>query len=97
MYPDWLSGWLSMDNNMLWGAILLICHLVTTTLALAIFSSIFRKNTKRGYIFLALLICMGAMTLFNVFNYSIVVGFILCLMYLSLGIITYFSLKKAIF
>jgi hypothetical protein len=97
MYPDWLSGWLSMDNNMLWGAILLICHLVTTTLALAIFSSIFRKNTKRGYIFLVLLICMGAMTLFNVFNYSIVVGFILCLMYLSLGIITYFSLKKTVF
>jgi hypothetical protein len=96
MYPDWLSEWLSIDNDVLWGGILLIGHLITTTLALAIFSSIFRENRKKGYIFFVLLICMGAVTLFNVFTYSIAVGFLLCLMYLSLGIITYFSLKNAI-
>jgi len=94
MYPEWFSEWLSTDNQILWGAMLLIVHLISTILALAIFSSIFRKNKKRGYIFLVLLIFLGYTNLKNVFMYSLIVGFLLCLMYLIMGIVTYLSLKK---
>lgn len=90
MYP----GWLSLENHLLWGAMLLICHLIITFLALAIFSSIFRKNRNNGYIFLGILICLGIMNIYNVFIYSLIVGPILCLMYLILGFITYLSLKN---
>ncbi|MBD8070086.1 hypothetical protein [Bacillus sp. PS06] len=92
MYPEWIS----LDNDLLWGALLLVGHLITTVLALAIFSSIFRKNMKKGYLFLGILILIGIMNIYNVFNYSITVGYMLCLMYLTLSVITYFSLKNKI-
>lgn len=90
MYPEWLS----MDNQILWGAILLIGHLISTVLALAIFSSIFRSNKNRGYIFLVLLMFIGYLNLKNVLIFSSTLGILIGLMYLVMGIVTYLSLKK---
>src|SRR5690606_42093523 len=76
--------------------ILLICHVIITFLALAIFSSVFRKNRKKGSIFLVFLIAIGIMNMDNLSDYSITLGILCCLVYLILGLITYLSLKSKI-
>ncbi|MGG1632863.1 hypothetical protein [Rossellomorea sp. NRS-1567] len=94
MYPESLSNLISINNDVLWGIILAMGHLISTTLALAIFSSIVLQNKKNGLLFLILLIVMGVLTLYRVMTYSITLGLIIGFMYIMLCFVTFFSLKK---
>ncbi|MGM0839350.1 MAG: hypothetical protein ACQEWE_01385 [Bacillota bacterium] len=94
MYPESLSNLISINNDVLWGIILVMGHLISTTLALAIFSSIVLQNKKNGLLFLILLIVMGVLTLYRVMTYSITLGLIIGFMYIILCFVTFFSLKK---
>lgn len=94
MYPESLSNLISINNDVLWGVILVMGHLISSTLSLAIFSSILLQNTKYGLLFLILLIIMGVLTLYRVMNYSITLGLIIGFMYIILCFVTFFSLKR---
>jgi hypothetical protein len=94
MYQESLLNLISINNDVLWGVILVMGHLVSTTLALAIFSSILLQNKKNGLLFLILLIVMGVLTLYRVMTYSITLGLIIGFMYIILCFVTFFSLKK---
>jgi hypothetical protein len=94
MYPESLVNLISINNDVLWGVLLIMGHLVSTTLALAIFSSILLKNKKNGLLFLILLIVMGVLTLYRVMSYSIALGLIIGFMYIMLCFVTFISLKK---
>lgn len=94
MYPESLSNLISINNDVLWGIILVMGHLISTTLALAIFSSIVLQNKKNGLLFLILLMVMGVLTLYRVMTYSITLGLIIGFMYIILCFVTFFSLKK---
>jgi len=94
MYPESLSNLISINNDVLWGIILVMGHLISTSLALAIFSSIVLQNKKNGLLFLILLMVMGVLTLYRVMTYSITLGLIIGFMYIILCFVTFFSLKK---
>ncbi|MFI8574354.1 hypothetical protein ACIGEL_01490 [Rossellomorea aquimaris] len=94
MYPESLSNLISINNDVLWGIILVMGHLISTTLALAIFSSILLQNKKNGLLFLILLMVMGVLTLYRVMTYSITLWLIIGFMYIILCFVTFFSLKK---
>ncbi|MHA7138914.1 hypothetical protein ACRTEV_16870 [Rossellomorea arthrocnemi] len=94
MYPESLSNLISINNDVLWGIILVMGHLISTSLALAIFSSIVLQNKKNGLLFLILLMVMGVLTLYRVMSYSITLGLIIGFMYIILCFVTFFSLKK---
>ena len=94
MYPESLSNLISINNDVLWGIILVMGHLISTTLALAIFSSIMLQNKKIGLLFLILIMVMGGLTLYRLMTYSITLGLIIGFMYIILCFVTFFSLKK---
>ncbi|MGE6752794.1 hypothetical protein ACQKFO_05070 [Rossellomorea sp. NPDC071047] len=94
MYPESLSNLISINNDVLWGIILVMGHLISTTLALAIFSSIMLQNKKNGLLFLILIMVMGGLTLYRLMTYSITLGLIIGFMYIILCFVTFFSLKK---
>jgi hypothetical protein len=94
MYQESLSNLISINNDVLWGVILVMGHLISTTLALAIFSSILLQNKKKGLLFLILLIAMGALTLYRVMSYSITFGIIIGFMYIILCFVTFISLIR---
>jgi integral membrane sensor domain MASE1 len=94
MYQESLSNLISINNDVLWGVILVMGHLISTTLALAIFSSILLQNKKNGLLFLILLIVMGVLTLYRVMSYSITLGLIIGFMYIILCFVTFISLRR---
>lgn len=94
MYQESLSNLISINNDVLWGVILVMGHLISTTLALAIFSSILLQNKKKGLLFLILLIAMGVLTLYRVLSYSITLGLIIGFMYIILCFVTLISLIR---
>ncbi|MGD6956657.1 hypothetical protein ACQCVM_03615 [Rossellomorea aquimaris] len=94
MNQESLSNLISINNDVLWGVILLMGHLISTTLALAIFSSILLQNKKKGLLFLILLIVMGVLTLYRVMSYSITFGIIIGFMYIILCFVTFISLIR---
>ncbi|KAA0564473.1 hypothetical protein F0342_09855 [Bacillus sp. CH30_1T] len=94
MNQESLSNLISINNDVLWGVILVMGHLISTTLALAIFSSILLQNKKKGLLFLILLIVMGVLTLYRVMSYSITFGIIIGFMYIILCFVTFISLIR---
>jgi hypothetical protein len=78
----------------LWGAIMIIVHAISLSLALAVFLSVYRNNPFRGKLFLATIILWGFFSLCKLFIFSGAAGFFTIFMYAAFSTITFQALKK---
>ena len=83
-----------MDNNILLFAMVVLFQLMAISLALAIFSSVFVKSRKKGLIFLIIYVLLSIYSLYDVYKYSVIMGSSTLFIYISLGVVTYFVIKK---
>ena len=83
-----------MDNNILMFTLVILFQLMVTSLALAIFSSVFVKSRKKGLIFLIIYVLLSIYSLYDVYKDSVIMGSSMLFIYISLGVVTYFVIKK---
>jgi len=83
-----------MDNNILMFTLVILFQLMVTSLALAIFSSAFVKSRKKGLMFLIIYVLLSIYSLYDVYKYSVIMGSSMLFIYISLGVVTYFVIKK---
>ena len=83
-----------MDNNILMFTILILFQLVVVSIALAIFSSVFGKSRKKGLMFLTIYVLLSIYSIYDVYKYSAIIGSSMLFIYISLGVVTYFVIKK---
>ncbi len=83
-----------MDNNILMFTLVILFQLMVTSLALAIFSSVFVKSRKKGLMFLIIYVLLSIYSLYDVYKYSVIMGSSMLFIYISLGVVTYFVIKK---
>ena len=83
-----------MDNNILMFTLVILFQLMVTSLALAIFSSVFVKSRKKGLMFLIIYVLLSIYSLYDVYKYSVIMGSSMLFIYITLGIVTYFVIKK---
>ena len=83
-----------MNNDVLMFTIVILFQLIVISLALAIFSSIFVQSRKKGLIFLIIYILFGIYSLYDGYKYSAIMGSSMLFIYISLGVVTYFVIKK---
>lgn len=83
-----------MDNNILMFTMVILFQLMVISLALAIFSSVFVKSRKKGLIFLIIYVLLSIYSLYDIYKYSVIMGSSMLFIYISLGVVTYFVIKK---
>ena len=83
-----------MDNNILMLTLFILFQLMVTSLALAIFSSVFVKSRKKGLMFLIIYVLLSIYSLYDVYKDSVIMGSSMLFIYISLGVVTYFVIKK---
>ncbi|MGN4127121.1 hypothetical protein ACMGD3_19245 [Lysinibacillus sphaericus] len=83
-----------MDNNILMFTILILFQLAVVSIVLAIFSSVFVQSRKKGLVFLTIYILLSIYSLYDVYKYSAILGSSMLIIYISLGVVTYFVIKK---
>lgn len=83
-----------MDNNILMFTLVILFQLMVTSLALAIFSSVFVKSRKKGLMFLIIYVLLSIYSLYDVYKDSVIMGSSMLFIYISLGVVTYFVIKK---
>ena len=83
-----------MDNNILMFTLVILFQLMVTSLALAIFSSVFVKSRKKGLMFLIIYVLLSIYSLYDVYKDSLIMGSSMLFIYISLGVVTYFVIKK---
>lgn len=81
-------------NDLLFGTMLFVVHLISVTLGLAIFASLFIKSAIKGVILLAIAMASSVYTLSIAFEFSAVLGYAILLMYVCMGILTFFNVKS---
>ena len=83
-----------MDNNILMFTMVILFQLMVISLALSIFSSIFVKSRKKGLMFLIIYVLLSIYSLYDVYKDSVIMGSSMLFIYISLGVVTYFVIKK---
>lgn len=83
-----------MNSDILMFVMLILFKLIVISLALAIFSSIFIQNRKKGLLFLAAIALFSTYSIYNGYQFSVAMGSGILFLYVSLGVVTYFALKK---
>jgi len=83
-----------MDNNVLMFTMVILFQLTVTSLVLAIFSSVFVQSRKKGLMFLTIYVLLSIYSLNGVYKYATIMGNIMLFIYISLGVVTYFVIKK---
>ncbi len=83
-----------MDNNILMFTILILFQLAVVSIVLAIFTSVFLKSRKKGLVFLTIYILLSIYSLYGVYKYSAILGSSVLIIYICLGVVTYFVIKK---
>ena len=83
-----------MNQDLLIFTMIILFQLTVISLALAIFSSVFVKNRKKGFIFLIGYTLLSIYSLYNAYTHSIIMGNSMLFIYISLGIVTYFVIKR---
>ena len=83
-----------MDNNILIFTMVILFQLTVTSLVLAIFSSVFVQSRKKGLMFLTIYVLLSIYSLNGVYKYATIMGNIMLFIYISLGVVTYFVIKK---
>lgn len=74
--------------------LVILFQLMVTSLALAIFSSVFVKSRKKGLMFLIIYVLLSIYSLYDVYKDSVIMGSSMLFIYISLGVVTYFVIKK---
>ena len=83
-----------MDTNILMFTMLILFQLIVVSIALAIFSSVFVKSRKKGLMFLIIYVLLSIYSLYDVYKDSVIMGSSMLFIYISLGVVTYFVIKK---
>lgn len=83
-----------MENNALMYTILFLGHLISASLALAIITSIIVNSRKKGILFLTIYLLLNLYSLTIVFKISTLMGISMLMIYIGLGVLTYFVIKK---
>lgn len=73
---------------------LILFQLVVVSLAFAIFSSVFVKSRRKGLMFLTIYILLSIYSLYDVYKHSSILGSSMFVIYISLGVVTFFVIKK---
>lgn len=83
-----------MEKDILLYIMLFLGQLICASLALAIITSVLVKSRKRGILFLTLYIILNLYSLTIVFKFSAIMGSGMLIIYIGLGVLTYFVFKK---
>ena len=83
-----------MNNDILMFTMGILFQLIVISLALALFSSIFVQSRKKGLIFLTIYVLFSIYIIYDGYKYSAIMGSSMLFIYISLGIVTYFVIKK---
>lgn len=83
-----------METNILMYTMLNIVQLISVSLILAIFTSVFVKSRKKGFVFLTIYILLSIYSLTTVFKFSVLMGSGMLIIYIGLAVVTYFVIKK---
>ncbi|SEM23217.1 hypothetical protein SAMN05192533_101527 [Mesobacillus persicus] len=83
-----------MGIDLLMYTLMFLGHLVSVSLAMGIFISIFVKSRKKGFVFLAIYILLNIYTLTVGFDYSAVMGVGMLIIYIGIGLLAYFVIRK---
>lgn len=83
-----------MEFNILMYIMLILSHVIFISLLLAIFTSVYMKNRKKGYVFLTIYTLLSIYSLNTVFKVSMLLGIFILVIYICLGVATYFVIKK---
>ena len=83
-----------MDNNILMFTMVILFQLIVVSIVLAIFSSVFVKSRKKGLMFLIIYVLLSIYSLYDVYKDSVIMGSSMLFIYISLGVVTYFVIKK---
>ncbi|MBD8028243.1 hypothetical protein H9636_16465 [Ureibacillus sp. Re31] len=83
-----------MENNALMYTILFLGHLISASLALAIITSIIVNSRKKGILFLTIYLLLNLYSLTIVFKISTLMGISMLMIYIGLGVLTYFVIKR---
>lgn len=87
-------NWMSMDNEIFWGILLIIFSLMMGSLAWVVFSSLISNNNKFKYIYLVLLLLAAGINLNSVFNYSFIIGWVVGFIYFMIPITDFLFRQK---
>ncbi|KMJ57247.1 hypothetical protein AB685_17765 [Bacillus sp. LL01] len=71
-----------------------ISQVIMVSLALTIFSSLYIKSRKKGYIFISIIALLFIFQIINSFNTSIFLGFSILITILILSTVTYLIKRK---
>lgn len=71
-------------------------QLISASLIFAILTSVFVKSRKKGILFLIIYILLILYSLTIGFEYSTIMGIGMFIIYIGLGVFTYFVIKKKI-
>lgn len=80
-------------NDLMFGTMLFVVHLISVSLILAIFSFLFVKSAIKGSILLAIAMASSVYTLSIAFEFSPVLGCAILAMYICMGTLTFFHMK----
>ena len=83
-----------MGSDFLMYTLVFLGQLVSVSLIMAIFSSVFVRSRKKGYVFITIYLVLSINSLVLGFKTSPVLGSGLSVIYISLGVVTYFVIKK---
>ncbi|MEK9198256.1 hypothetical protein SFC08_08380 [Lysinibacillus halotolerans] len=83
-----------MEYDILMYIMLFLGQLICASLALAIITSVLLKSRKKGILFLTLYILLNLYSLTIVFKFSAIMGSGMLIIYIGLGVLTYFIFKK---
>ena len=83
-----------MENNILIYTMLFLSQLISASLILAIITSVFVKSRKRGILFLTIYILLNIYSLTIGYKFSTAMGSGMLIIYIGLGVLTYFVTKK---
>lgn len=83
-----------MQNTILMYTMLLLGQLISASLTLAIITSVFVKSRKKGILFLTIYMLLNIYSLTFGFKLSTIMGSGMLIIYIGLGVLTYFVIKK---
>jgi len=83
-----------LGSDFLMYTLVFLGQLVSVSLIMAIFSSVFVRSRKKGYVFITIYLVLSINSLVLGFKTSPVLGSGLSVIYISLGVVTYFVIKK---
>lgn len=86
-------GFIALTNILMY-IMLFGSQLISASLIFAILTSVLVKSRKKGIVFLTIYILLILYSLTIGFEYSTIIGIGMLIIYISLGVLTYFVIQK---